>query len=284
MVNSNINTTKNMTGDQTRNRKNPGDSVGIDLLKFTSASFGQNVSTAVPEFPPVRPVPATDSPRPLKLGPFGQRQTGLIPCEQDMNQPGRRPNPCPSLPRPSHPIPGQGGTSITSSTQAVNQVIKKGPSLSFPNKAPQAPLPTEASSSLPYGLDQIEAENRKMSTEADRVEIENREKLEKERQRLASRVDWPGDTSAYTAEAMRNLKLPLSEFRAQAIHVGTPKNREPDAIGVYAIYKGRGQDIEFREAHDGLFMSAVRRGPVVRFEQIRLNHYFRDTEQKKVEL
>ncbi|KAI1136456.1 hypothetical protein F5Y05DRAFT_420190 [Hypoxylon sp. FL0543] len=147
--------------------------------------------------------------------------------------------------------------------------------------------PSPKTPPLPYGLDLIEAENRRMSAEAKRAEREEAER-EAEIKRMEAELKedfrWPGDTSAFPAQVTEDLDVPNSKLRAKAIHVGNPLGGKSPFIGVYAIKRRLNPTIEFRMARDGSALEDIDRSPLIEFRNIRLNEYFQNMSESQVEL
>ncbi|OTA96598.1 hypothetical protein M434DRAFT_8793 [Hypoxylon sp. CO27-5] len=140
---------------------------------------------------------------------------------------------------------------------------------------------------LPYNLDQIYAENRRMSAEAKRIKGEKiRQVVESKRieAEMKASFRWPGDTSSYPAQATEDMGVSNSELRAKAIHVGTPVTENSPFVGVYAVRRPFNPKTEFRVARDTSSPEEIGRGPLVEFRNIRLNQYFQNMNEGQVEL
>ncbi|KAI0836935.1 hypothetical protein F5Y06DRAFT_272615 [Hypoxylon sp. FL0890] len=140
---------------------------------------------------------------------------------------------------------------------------------------------------LPYSLGLIEAENRRMSAEAKRAEDERARQLartERMEAELKANFRWPGDTSSYPAQVMEDFAMPNSEFRAKAIHVGTAISENSPFAGVYAVRRQCNPNIEYRMARDSSPLEDIGQGPLVEFQNIRLNQYFQNMSESQIEL
>ncbi|KAI0849448.1 hypothetical protein F5Y00DRAFT_269430 [Daldinia vernicosa] len=144
--------------------------------------------------------------------------------------------------------------------------------------------------SLPYGLGSIYAETCRLKAEAERREKEMEAEKAAEKARLAAakkanEFRWPGDTSAYPAEASVFVNPPGSRLRAKAVHIGTPKSHPlTSRVSVYAVRQEGSADIEFRMARDGSTPEEIRQGPSVDYKQIRLNNFFKGMKQSQADL
>ncbi|KAI2463916.1 hypothetical protein F4781DRAFT_414790 [Annulohypoxylon bovei var. microspora] len=151
-----------------------------------------------------------------------------------------------------------------------------------PNKTPQPPQQQEAPPSLPYGLDKIWAENRRMSAEAKRIEAEKKEQeAEREAQNQPAQMARPVVRAAPSpAKPAKSTRQTNPESQG-AIHVGTT-NQQQSIVDVYAVKKQRGQTIEFKAAPCGSTLDQIHEGDVIRFEKIRLNVYFENMNKSQV--
>ncbi|OTB02037.1 hypothetical protein M426DRAFT_265118 [Hypoxylon sp. CI-4A] len=130
---------------------------------------------------------------------------------------------------------------------------------------------------LPDGLDQIYHENMRMNEEEEQkrqAEAHVQAQAQAQAQPHAHAHVWPGDTSAYPADAFANLNIPGSQHRAKTVHLGYLKNIAASRYSVFALQSEHGPGIELRGALDGSSTDEIRKGPLIRFEDIHLNEYF----------
>ncbi|KAI0005744.1 hypothetical protein F4779DRAFT_620887 [Xylariaceae sp. FL0662B] len=151
----------------------------------------------------------------------------------------------------------------------------------------EGPLP------LPYELDYIVQANNQMDAEKEASDIEQEaERKRMEAEREATDFVWVGDTSAYPAESYDDLQLPNCEYRAKAIHVGTPlaDPRRPGLhqnprVGVYALRPRGSKSVQLRIGRGEWSPSQIEReGPMIHFSQVKLNAYFRGMSERQVVL
>ncbi|OTA66071.1 hypothetical protein K449DRAFT_431540 [Hypoxylon sp. EC38] len=148
-------------------------------------------------------------------------------------------------------------------------------------------IPNPKPAPLPYNLDEIYAENRRMSAEAKRAEaVKIGQEAESKRIEAEMKANsrWPGDTSSYPAQATEDIAVPNSELRAKAIHIGTPATESSPFVGVYAVRHPFNPNTEFRVARDSSSPEEIGRGSLVEFQNIRLNEYFHNMSESQVEL
>lgn len=182
------------------------------------------------------------------------------------------------------------------SPQPASQASPPIPQVQAPQHSPQIqPTPR-----LPDGLDSIYEECRRLSREEqERVAAEEaekeQEKAEQERlaaEREANRFDWSeGDMTAYPAECVEEVELPRSEYRARAIHIGTPLRSGFSDYGgslrgrlsVYAVRRSHSGVVEFRVAPDGSSPARIRKGPPTAYKHVRLNALFHGMPEAQAE-
>ncbi|XXH01340.1 hypothetical protein Hte_007698 [Hypoxylon texense] len=235
--------------------------------------------------------------------------------------------PSPHRPVSNYPSPA-GGQSCTPQETVVNPYVR-GSTSNQPrptsratgpaNPSPQPPhlphpaLQTQAASlpspqapstpHLPDGFSSIVQERRRLShEEKQRAAAEEakqaREKARQERlaaQQELGRFQWPpNDSTEYPAESVEEVILPRSEYRARAIHMGTPRRDHVGStgtgtgatrgwLGVYAVRPPHSATIEFRVARDGSSPAAIRRGQLTTWKHIRLNMLFEGMTEAQAE-
>ncbi|KAI1412842.1 hypothetical protein F5Y13DRAFT_190049 [Hypoxylon sp. FL1857] len=158
---------------------------------------------------------------------------------------------------------------------------------SIPQNDNKGKTPTLKPPPLPYSLEQVYTENRRMSAEAKRAEDEKARKIAQAKHieaEMKANYRWPGDTSTYPAQVMEDFAVPNSELRAKAIHVGTPISENSPFIGVYAVRRMFSQKAEFRMAQDSSSPEEISQGNLVEFKNIRLNQYFQNMSESQIEL
>ncbi|KAI0114631.1 hypothetical protein F4776DRAFT_666777 [Hypoxylon sp. NC0597] len=275
-----------------------------NISRLNSGSMVASNSSNTPILPPELPVLSRPEPAVLRYQAiFNQasRQSSrnshvissIAPARIDSpSQPrtperisGLQPGVPPRVQRPDQDNIRRGPYTVSRFELNRSEAMSRGGRISRNDNIRVTPTPKPAP--LPYGLDQIYAENRRISAEAKRAEDEKTRQAAESRRieaeiKAASR--WPGDTSSYPAQATEDIAVPNSELRAKAIHVGTPVTENSPLIGVYAIRPPFSPKIEFRMAQDSSPPEEIFRGHLVEFQNIRLNQYFQNMNESQAEL
>ncbi|KAI2616832.1 hypothetical protein GGR54DRAFT_649237 [Hypoxylon sp. NC1633] len=127
-----------------------------------------------------------------------------------------------------------------------------------------------------HHMDQVRVNLETEAAIAARAAAEENEEINEE---IRRDMRWPGDRTLHMAESFEELELPGCEYRASAVHVGTPSYNLRQSV--FAVRTPKKCELQYRIAKDGSTIAQIWEGPSIWFGGIILNTFFEGMSERQ---